>query len=169
MLLLRKCGTCSSQMIHSTHIYCSVHSVPRYQHFRTQQTPDIQSRHLKSVFHFLRQCIYEQEGTCIMWWKCSTHYCGINFLAIVLYDEEIGAEYLNVKDVACGTNILTRLVELVRYLQVGGGVVVCLTVPLLSRSTFKKNSKQRLKNTMWKKPSTVTWNSSRIEQYVNIY
>jgi hypothetical protein len=69
-------------------------------------------------------------------------------LAIVLYDEEIGAEYLNVKDVACGTNILTRLVELVRYLQVGGGVVVCLTVPLLSRSTFKKNSKQRLKNTM---------------------
>jgi hypothetical protein len=44
-------------------------------------------------------------------------------LAIVPYDEETGAEYLNVQDVACATNILTRLVGLVRYLQVGGGVV----------------------------------------------
>lgn len=63
VLLLRKYGTCSSQMIHSTQVYCSIRSVPGYQHY---QTPDTQSRHLKSVFHFLRQCICEQEGTCIM-------------------------------------------------------------------------------------------------------
>lgn len=133
-------------MIPSTQVYCSIHSVPSYQHFQTQQTPDTQSRHLKSVFHFLRQCICEQEGTCIMWWKCSTHYCGINFSAIALNDEEIRAEYLNVQDVACGTNILTGLVGLVRYLQVGGGgVVFWLTAPILSWSTLKENSEQNSK------------------------
>jgi hypothetical protein len=40
-------------------------------------------------------------------------------MAIVLCDEENGAEYLNVQDVACETNILTGLVRLVRHLQVG--------------------------------------------------
>ena len=133
-------------MIRSTQVYCSTHSVPGYQLFWTQQTPNTQSRHLKSVFHFLRQCICEQEGTCIMWWKCSTHYCGIHFSAIVLYDEEIGAEYLNVQDVACGTNILMGLVGLVRYLQVGGGgVVFWLTAPILTWSTLKENSEQNSK------------------------
>ena len=43
VLLLRKCGTCSSQMIHSTQVYCSIHSVPGCQHFQTQQTPDTQT------------------------------------------------------------------------------------------------------------------------------
>jgi hypothetical protein len=43
-------------------------------------------------------------------------------MAIVLYEEN-GAEYLNVQDVACGKNILTGLVGLVRYLQVGGDEV----------------------------------------------
>ena len=60
---------------------------------------------------------------------------------------KIWAEYLNVQDVACGTNILTGLVQLVRYLQVGGGGggVFWLTAPILSWSTLKENSEQNSK------------------------
>jgi len=94
MSFLNKCY-CWESVVHAVHRwYIPLKFIVPYtvclaiSIFGTQQTPDTQSRRLKSVFHFLRQCICEQEGTCIMWWKCSTHYCGVNFLAIVLYDEE---------------------------------------------------------------------------------
>ena len=147
----------------STQVYCSIHSVPGYQHYQTHQTPDTQSRHLKSVFHFLRQCICEQEGTGIMWWKCSTHYCGIYLSATVLHDEEIGAEYLNVQDVACGTNILTGLVGLVDIFKLV--VVWCFDPQLLyCLDQPWKKIQDKTKKYCMKTSLTVTCDSWRKEQ-----
>jgi hypothetical protein len=72
-LLLRECRTCSSQTVRSAQVYRSwLTASPD-----TADTCHSPGIWLKSVFHFLWQCICEQEGTCIVWWKCSTDCRGI--------------------------------------------------------------------------------------------
>jgi hypothetical protein len=78
-------------------------------------------------------------------------------------------EHLGLQDEACGTNMLTRLVVLVRCLQVGGGVVFGLTASKLSWSTFKQNSYKSLKNTSTETISLLSCYSLRIGRQTGIH
>jgi hypothetical protein len=166
---------CCENLVHAVHRcdtvlkFWVISSMPGCQSsFNTAQIPDQPSRLPESVVLFLRQCICEVEGTCVMWWKCSTHDSGNHYLEIIL-DKEVRMKYLSLQDEACRTNILTRLVGLVSCLQVGGGVMFGLTASKLSWSTFKQNSYKSLKNTSTETTSVLSCYRSRRGQETGIY